>query len=137
MASESRTPGIAPGLDSIIKTHFNVPTEPTIGRTKAAACVRAKIDEDEIVCERLDVSDIPVHRGSLFDMTGTRVAFPEGEPYESCYIALIDPDVDAQWAHPAFWAFVPAAGDGPVVVTSTDFPEHALGAVRLRPEPQS
>ena len=137
MANEPRTPGIAPGLESIIKTQFKVPTDPAIGRTEAASRVRAKIEADEIACERLDVSDIPVHRGSLFDMAGTRVPFPEGEPYESCYVALVDPHADAQWAHPAFWAFVPAAGDGEVVVTSTDFPEHALGAVRLRPEPRS
>ncbi len=137
MASEPRRPGIAPGLDNIIKAQFKLPTDPAIGRAAAAARVRAKIEADKIACERLDVSDIPVRRGSLFDMAGTRVPFPYGEAYESCYVALVDPHADAQWAHDAYWAFIPAAGDGEVVLTFTEFPEHALGAVRLRPEPRS
>lgn len=137
MASEPRSPGIAPGLDSIIKAQFKLPTFPAIGRAEASLRIRLKIAADTIACERLDVSDIPVHRGALFDMAGTRVPFPDGEAYESCYVALVDPHADAQWAHDAFWAFVPAAGDGDVVLTFTEFPEHALGAVRLRPEPRS
>ena len=136
MASESLRPGTEPGLVRIVKERFNVPSEPTIGRAEAARRVRLKIEADRVPCERLDLSDIPVRRGSLFDMGGTRVAFPVGAPYESCYVALIDPRADAQWAHPAFWAFIPVAGDGEVVLQATQFPAHALGAVRLRPEPQ-
>lgn len=137
MASEARSPGIGPGLDNIVKAQFKVPTDPAIGRAEAARLVRAKIEAERVACERLDLSDIPVRRGSLFDMAGTRVPFPDGDPYERCYVALVDPQADAQWAHPARWAFVPAAGDGEVVLTFTEFPEHARGAVRLRPEPRS
>jgi hypothetical protein len=137
MASEPRSPGTAPGLVEIVEKRFKLPANPVIGRAEAAGRVRAKIETEGVRCERLDLSDIPVRRGALFDMAGTRVPFPAGEPYESCYVALVDPRADAQWAHPAFWAFVPAAGDGEVVLQATEFPEHALGAVRLRPEPQA
>ena len=136
MASEPLRPGTAPGLAQIVKARFKVPVEPAIGRAEAARRVREKIAETDVRCERLELSDIPVRRGALFDMAGTRVCFPGGETYESCYVALIDPEADAQWAHPAFWAFVPAAGDGEVILQPTEFPEHALGAVRLRPEPR-
>jgi hypothetical protein len=137
MASEARSPGIAPGLDSIVREQFKLPTDPAIGRAEASSRVRVKIEAEKVACERLDLSDMPVRRGSLFDMAGTRVPFPDGDAYESCYVALVDPQVDAQWAHPAKWAFVPAAGDGEVVLAFTEYPEHALGAVRLRPEPRS
>ncbi len=135
MESEARRPGIAPGLDNSIKA-FKAPDLP-IGRDAATSRVWEKITSDKLACERLYLSDITVHRGSLFDMEGTRVLFPEGAPYDSCYVALVDPRADAQWAHPAWWAFVPAAGDGEIILMSTEFPEHALGAVRLRPEPRS
>ena len=81
MASEARSPGIAPGLANSIKA-FKAPDLP-INRAAAALLVRAKIEADEVACERLDVSDIPVHRGALFDMAGTRVPFPDGEAYEN------------------------------------------------------
>jgi hypothetical protein len=136
MASEPLRPGTAPGLVHIVEERFKVPANPAIGRVEAARLVRAKIEAKGTPCERLDLSDIPVRRGALFDMAGTRVPFPAGEPYERCYVALVDPRADAQWAHPALWAFVPAAGDGEVVLQSTELPEHALGAVRLRPEPK-
>ena len=136
MASEPLRPGTEPGLLKIVEERFNVPAKPAIGRAEAAQRVRAKVEAEKVACERLDLSDIPVRRGSLFDMSGKCVLFPDGDPYERCYIALVDPQVDAQWAHPAYWAFVPAAGDGDVILRSTEFPEHALGAVRLRPEPK-
>jgi len=137
MASESRSPGTAPDIIDILETRFKVSAKPAIGRAEAARRVRSTIEAEGILCQRLDLSDIPVRRGALFDMAGTRVLFPAGESYESCYVALVDPHADAQWAHPAFWAFVPAAGDAEVVLQPTEFPEHALGAVRLRPEPRS
>lgn len=135
MASEPRSPGIEAGLDNSAKA-FRAPGLP-IGRAEAARRVREKIKADAIRCERLAISDEAVHRGLLINMARTRVPFPEGEPYESCYVALVDPCADAQWAHPAFWAFVPAAGDGSVVLMPTLLPEHALGAVRLRRVPLS
>lgn len=136
MANKPLQPGTAPGLTKIVADRFKVPDEPAIGRVEAAKRIRAKIETSGILCERLELSDIPVRRGSLFDMAGTRVPFPEGESYESCYVALVDPCADAQWAHPAFWAFVPATDDTEVVLQPTELPEHALGAVRLRPEPR-
>jgi hypothetical protein len=136
MASEALRPGTKPGLVDIVEERFNLPAEPAIGRAEAARRVRAKIDAEGVRCERLDISDGTVHRGQLFDMKGALVPFPEGEPYERCYVGLVDSFADAQWGHPAFWAFVPAAGDGEVVLRPTTLPEHALGAVRLRPEPR-
>jgi hypothetical protein len=90
-------------------------------RGEAAALVRAKLVADAVACERLEVSEIPVRRGHLWDMGRNRVQFPDGEAYEVCYVALVDPCVDAQWAHPAHWAFVPAAGRGEVVLQPTEF----------------
>lgn len=136
MASESLRPGTASGLVKIVKERFKVPADPAIDRAEAARRVRTEIEAKGVRCERLELSDIPVRRGALFDMAGTRVPFPAGELYESCYVALVDPRADAQWAHPAFWAFIPAEGEGEVVLQATEFPEHALGAVRLRPEPR-
>ncbi len=135
MVSKPLRPGTAPGFEAILADLFRV--RPSIGRVEAARLIRAKIDLDGLRCERLDVSDVPVQRGLLIDMAGTRVPFPEGEPYRSCYVALVDPSVDALWGHPALWAFIPESGDGDVVFQPTQFPEHALGAVRLRPEPRS
>lgn len=134
---DPRRPGGRPGLAAIVADQFEVSADPVINRAEAARRIRAKIAADGVPCERLDISDVPVRRGALFDMEGARVPFPDGDIYESCYVGLIDPTVDAQWAHPAHWAFVPAEPRGEVVLRSTNFPPHALGAVRLRPEPHS
>jgi hypothetical protein len=64
-------------------------------------------------------------------MSGARVAFPPGTTFERCYVALVDPQVEAEWGHDAKRAFVPAEGDGEVVLRDTSFPEYAKGAVRL------
>jgi hypothetical protein len=108
---------------------------PPIGREQAAERVRQKIAAEGLRCERLDLSDEPVDRRALFDMSGARVPFPfpEDPAYDRCYVALVDPDVGLGWAHEAHWAFVPADGEGEVVLQDTKLPEHMLGPVRLFP----
>jgi hypothetical protein len=83
----------------------------------------------------LALSDQPVASGALFDASGVRVSFPEGAAYERCYVALLDPSPMMRWAHPAWWAFVPVAGDEPVQLRETELPESPSGPVRLLPEP--
>jgi hypothetical protein len=131
MGSEIRRPGMPSGLDAVVEEGFHVPVKPNIGRAEAEARVRSKIEADGMPCERLDLSELPVQRDSLFDMTGARVTFPKGAAYDTCYVALIDPSVEAQWGHPAHWAFVPVDGSGEVAIQPTNFPENAMGAVRL------
>jgi hypothetical protein len=133
MASEAARSSPPSGVSAVVEEWFRVPTMPTILRRDAAQRVREKIEQDAVTCERLDLSEEPVHRRALVDMSGERVPFPPGQAYDRCYVALIDPDTRAQWGHRAFWAFVPADGVGAVVIQPTDFPEHALGAVRLFP----
>jgi len=88
-----------------------------------------------VPCQGLALSDQPVARGALFDASGARVLFPEGPAYDRCYVALIDPEpATVRWAHPAHWAFVPADGDGDVILRPTELPEHNTGPVRLLPE---
>lgn len=135
MANEPVRPGVPGGLDAIITNTYGVPARPTLNREDAARRVREKVKT--LGCERLDVSEEPVRRGALVDMSGARVSFPEGKTYDRCYVALVDPAMDAQWGHAAFWAFVPAAGDGDVILRPTQFPEHALGVVTMSRVPIS
>lgn len=136
MASERKRPGGPIGIEAVLREQFKVPATPNIGRAAASKLVREKIAAAALRCERLDLSDEPVHRGALFDMSGLRVPFPPGESYDRCYVALIDPSAHVQWAHRAHWAFAPADGEGDVVLQDTDFPEHALGSVRFHSVPQ-
>jgi hypothetical protein len=124
-------------MEAVLREQFEVPATPTMNRAAAAKRVRDKIAAEGLRCERLDLSDDAVPRGALFDMSGAPVPFPEGDEYGRCYVALIDPDTRLQWAHRAHWAFVPASGEGDIVVRETDFPEHAKGRVRLFPVPLS
>jgi len=127
--SKALRPGGPIGIEAVLREQFHMPAKLDIGIEAAARTVRQKIEQTQLRCERLDVSDRPVRRGALFDLSGARVPFPAGKGYERCYVALIDPDVDAEWGHPAHFAFVPAEGD--VVIQDTQFPEHAKGVVRL------
>jgi hypothetical protein len=136
MASNVRHPGMPPGLEAVLERGFGVPVTPTIGRAGAAQRVREKLDAIKQPCERLDISEVPVPRGALFEMSGARVHFPEGTAYDTCYVALVDPDVAAQWGHPAFWAFVPVDGQAEVFLQPTEFPENASGSIRFFPEPR-
>ncbi|HZF49663.1 MAG TPA: hypothetical protein VE093_13485 [Polyangiaceae bacterium] len=130
MANRPLRPGLGQsGFAAVLEVGFNVPTVPTILRAEAAERVRRKIEAERIPCQRLDLSNEPVSRGSLFDMTGVRVLFPEGDTFDVCYVALIDPNVASQWGHAAFWAFVPSNGQGDTALRSTNFPENAKGSV--------
>ena len=135
MANEARRPGGPAGL-AAVELDFGVTTAP-IGREQAAERVRREIAARALRCERLDLSDEPVNRRALFDMSCARVPFPPGRAYDRCYVALIDPDTHLGWGHSAHWAFVPADGEGPVMIQDTELPEHALGPVRLYPVPRS
>jgi hypothetical protein len=133
MGSEPRQPGGPAGIERVLRERFRVSPTPTIGRDEAARRILEKARQQNVRCERLDVSDQPVSRGSLFNAAGARVLFPEGDVFDRSYVALIDPEPTARWAHPAYWAFVPASGEGDVVLKDTDLPEHRTGPVRLLP----
>lgn len=136
MASEPVQPGTSSGLQAILEQRFKVSTMPSIRREEAAQRVRKKIEEDDLPCECLDISERPVRRRALVDLAGARVRFPEGEAYDRSYVGFIDPDVELQWGHPAYWVFIPARGDAPAVVHPTEFPEHSSISVRFVPVPR-
>jgi hypothetical protein len=131
METNPLRPGGPIGVDAVLPRQFKAPSKPVIGIEAATQLVRDAIAQGALQCERLAVSSRPVHRGALLDMSGARVPFPAGEQYDRCYVALVDPDMDAQWAHPAHWAFIPAEGNGAVVLQDTSLAEHYKGAVRL------
>lgn len=83
----------------------------------------------------VSLSDMVVHRGALFDSSGQRVLFPQGSFHDRCYVALLDPNPRARWSHRAFWGFVSATREGPIILHSTDFPENCTGPTRLLPVP--
>jgi hypothetical protein len=131
VANKALRPGGPIGVEAVLREQFGVPPKPDIGFEAAAQAVRDAIARGAISCQRLEVSDRPVRRGALFDMSGARVPFPAGKEYERSYVALVDPDVEAQWAHSAHWAFVPAEGNGDVVLQDTRFAAHMKGAARF------
>lgn len=134
MASDAPLrPGGPAGVRAIHEQRFRVPLEPTRSPEDVLRRIREKLSAEQIQFERMDLSDMPVRRGSLFNAVGERVAFPDGEPYRRCFVALIDPAPLARWAHRAYWAFVPAEGPGEVILVPTDWPEHSRGPVRLDP----
>lgn len=133
MGSDARTPGMTAGIDNILRDAFHVPPKPSLGIQEAARRIRESIAEHDIACARLEISDAPVRRGTLFNAANMRVPFPEGAAYERCYVGLVDPEPMARWAHPAHWAFVPADGEGEVVFTETNLPEHGKSAVLFLP----
>jgi len=131
MESNALRPGGPIGVDAVLPRQFKAPAKPAIGIEAAAELVRGEISRRAVHCEHLAVAARPVRRGALIDMSGKRVPFPEGKEYDRCYVALVDPDLDAQWAHPAYWAFVPAEGNGAAVLQETSLAEHYMGAVRF------
>jgi len=131
MANEIRLPGLTSGVDRILEAGFGVSARPTVCRDEAFALVTQKIEREAIRCQRVCISELPVDRGTLFDMTGQRVSFPEGGGHDRCYVALLDSEPVAPWGHPAFWAFVPVDGRGDIVVSPTQFPANAKGSVRF------
>ncbi|MDI3282355.1 hypothetical protein [Polyangium sp. 15x6] len=136
MGSETKTPGTAAGIDNILRNAFHVPPTPSLGIQEATLRIREGIAQKNIPCARLEISDAPVRRGTLFNAANVRVPFPEGAAYERCYVALVDPEPMARWGHPAHWAFVPADGEGEVAFTETNLPEHGKSAVLFLPAPE-
>jgi hypothetical protein len=119
------------GINEILEDGFGVPSTPTLGQQEAARRVMEKVKSEKVEIQSLDISELPIQRGSLFDMASEKVQFPHGEAYETCYVALVDPSADLQWGHPAWWAFVPSDGAGEVVLQRTDLPENVNGAWRF------
>jgi hypothetical protein len=135
--SEARRPGGPADLLVLLEAVFEVPTGPFIGRSEAQRRVIDAVKEKGLHGERIFLSDQLVRRGALFDASGARVAFPEGEAYEHCFVALVDPTPEARWGHPAYFAFLPADADGdaPTTLCETQLPEHTGSSVRLLPLP--
>jgi len=134
MANEPLRPGGRPGIVETLEQDFHVPAMPSIGRREAIKRIREAAEARAFPEVVLALSDQPVARGALFDAAGVRVAFPEGDVYDRCYVALLDPSPAMRWAHPAWWAFVPVGGEAPVVLRDTELPENPSGPVRLLPE---
>jgi hypothetical protein len=137
MAGRSQRPGGPSGIVEMLEQQFHVPTTPAIGRGEAAQRIYQEVAGGPTSSASLTLSDQPVMRGALFDAAGERVSFPEGTAYERCYVGLLDPAPTARWAHQAWWAFVPAGGEGPVVLRETQLPENSSGAVRMFPPEQA
>lgn len=131
MESKAQRPRGSAGIERVLLDQFNVPSTPAIGVEAAVHLLRETIQKENVRCESLAVSGLPVRRGSLLDMSGARVPFPEGKEYDRCYVGFIDPDLDAEWAHPAHWVFVPAEGNGEPVLQDTDLPELPKGLVHM------
>ncbi len=136
MANDARIPGVTAGIDRIVRDAFHVPSTPTLGVREATRRIREAVARQLVACQRLEISDAPVRRGTLFNAAGSRVSFPEGDRYERCYVALVDPEPMARWGHPAYWAFVPADGEDEVVFAPTNLPEHGKSAVLFLPAPE-
>lgn len=128
-----KAPEAPSGLSAIIRDAFGVPETPTLRRSDVLARIEGRLGEQGIQYDSIAISDGPVRRGAFFDAAGRRVPFPEGKPYDRCFVALIDLDASARWAHPAYWAFIPADDTGPVALRETRLPEHPQGPARLYP----
>ena len=74
----------------------------------------------------VEVTIEPVVEGALFDLSGQRPGWPDGDAYAWCYVAFVNPmeGRDYKWAHPAWFVFVPAMGEGETLVAPHDFPPH-------------
>lgn len=119
-------------LDALLTGDFGIPKDLLVhhGRDTLLARVRAAAPEACAPGTLVLLTEDRVRRGTLFDLVGRRVAFPEGAPYDWCHLALVDPDPGAAWSHPAWWAFIPAE-PAAVVLRPTPYPAHPTGRVRL------
>jgi hypothetical protein len=126
-----KRPGGPAGMAAVLPGQFKVSAMPAIGVEAAMRILRETIQKENLRCESLAVSGSPARRGSLRDMSGAPVPFPEGKEYERCYVGFVDPDVDAEWGHPAHWVFLPAEGNGTAALQDTDLPELPKGPVRM------
>lgn len=135
--SDDKKPGGPSGVAALLDELFEMPAQPTIRRDDVLARLRRLLADRNIEAGRLELSDEPVRRGRLFDAAGKRVDFPLGDAFERAYVALVDLEPLARWAHPALWAFIPAeGGDTPIELRETNVPENQGGAVRLLPAGQ-
>jgi hypothetical protein len=131
---ESQRPGGPPQVLKLLADVFEVPESPSVGREDARRRVISAVREKGVPdSARIFLSDQLARRGALLDASGARVKFPDGDAYEHCFVALVDPTPEARWGHPAYFAFVPAAGDAETVLSPTLLPEHAGCSVRLLP----
>ncbi len=133
-SNDSRSPGARSGLDAMIVEAFGEQPKPTLTRAEVMARVEQALMERNVTYDRIDISDVPIRRNALSDAAGRRVRFPEGDAYDRCFVALVDLNSNALWAHPALWAFVPADDREPVELRETSLPEHPRGSVRLYAE---
>jgi hypothetical protein len=128
---KSQVPGAPSGLSRVIGEAFGEPEKPTLTRAEVLAKLEEALMARDIEHQRIEVSDVPVRRNALSDAAGRRVHFPPDRAYDRCFVALVDLDTNARWAHPAYWAFIPADGEGAVELQDTSLPEHPRGSVRL------
>ena len=114
MVHEGKAGGPA-GLVKMTEELFAMPMQPTILRSDALGRLRRLLSERKVEAGAISLSDEPVRRGVLFDAGGKRVDFPIGPAFERAWVALVDLDPAARWAHPAMWAFIPVeGGDTPI-----------------------
>jgi hypothetical protein len=130
---DAQRPGGPADLGELLADVFGVAPGPFMDRDEAQRRVIAEVKRKALHGERIFLSDQLVRRGALFDASGARVGFPEGDAYERCYVALVDPEPEARWGHPAYFAFVPADRAAPTQLCETLLPEHTGGSVRLLP----
>lgn len=130
-SDQPRRPGASSGLSAIITNEFDVSDKPSLSREEVLERVERALAERGVKYDLIAVSDTPVRRNALIDAGNRRVSFPNGRAYERCFVALVDLHAGARWAHPAYWAFVPADGLESVVLHQTSLPEHPRGQVRL------
>lgn len=128
--------GGPPDILKVLADVFEVPAGPFRSREDARNQVLVAAREAGVPeGARIFLSDDLVRRGALFDASGARVTFPDGDAYERCFVALVDPDPEARWGHPAHFAFVPAGAGAKTVLSPTSLPEHPGSSVRLLPLP--
>lgn len=133
MASKFQRPAAVAGVSGVLERFFDVPTTPTILKSDAVAQLRQALQERQIEGAQIELSDEPVHRGMLVDASGKRVEFPPGRNFDRAYIALVNLEPAARWAHPALWAFISSEKDTPITFVDTNVPESQKGVVRLLP----
>ena len=88
---DARHPGGPADLLKLLEDVFEVPAGPFISRSDAQRRVIEAAQRKGLHGERIFLSDQLVRRGALFDASGARVAFPEGDAYEHCFVALVNP----------------------------------------------
>jgi hypothetical protein len=98
----------------------------SLSTAQVQALVEPALREHNITPYEMRFATEPVFEGALFDLSGSRPAWPDGSEYAWCYVAFINPieGRDCKWAHPAWFVFVPAMGEGKTLISPHDFPPH-------------